>query len=260
MMKKRIIATALAMSFMLSGCSIPGVIKEKIGEKLSEKASSLFGAKKEESGDLKEVLEGTWIRSDGSALYGAKLEISFENEKGKAVLRAVPKNSYGFVEGDIKWKDINITGENSFTFEELSENETSSKYLPAEAIFDSEDMTILVSTADSLYQMWVKSGYMESIEKPQTQNEADVDFLFPSDVKLISESDLDKHTKEEVAIIRNEIYARHGYIFKTEPFITYFNGKSWYSKNENFHEGMLNDIERANREFIVAYEQKRGWR
>ena len=175
------------------------------------------------------------------------------------ILRSVPENSYGFVEGDIKWKDIEINGENSFTFEELSEAENSSKYRPAEATVDFEDMTILVSTSGSLYQMWVKSGYMESIELPQTE-EAEADFLFPSDVKLITENDLDGFTKEEVAIIRNEIYARHGYIFKTEPFITYFNGKSWYSKNESFHEGMLNDTERANREFIVSYEEKRGWR
>ena len=94
----------------------------------------------------------------------------------------------------------------------------------------------------------------------KTESEEQADFLFPTDTTLITEEVLDSHTREEVAIIRNEIYARHGYIFKTEPFITYFNEKSWYKKNESFHEGMLNDIERKNREIIVSYEQKRGWR
>lgn len=255
------------MSFVMSGCLPVGLNREnnEEGGKLSAIIKSIFGEKEktpETDGEsLGDILEGTWIRGDRSSMYGAKLEISFDGNGGKGVLRAVPGNLFGQVEGDIKWNNIIFTGEDSFEFSELSETPGQSKYVPAEATLDREDMTISVKVSENTgttYQLWIKSGYMEEVQLPEEEPESD--FLFPSNEKLITEADLDKHTKEEVAIIRNEIYARHGYIFKTEPFITYFNGKSWYVKNENFHEGMLNDIERANREFIVAYESKRGWR
>ncbi|WP_241428102.1 YARHG domain-containing protein [Clostridium sp. DJ247] len=33
-------------------------------------------------------------------------------------------------------------------------------------------------------------------------------------------------SKEELALVRNEIFARHGYVFQTDPYKSYFNGKS----------------------------------
>ena len=86
------------------------------------------------------------------------------------------------------------------------------------------------------------------------------DFLFPSDRELITEDYLMTLTKEEVALIRNEIYARHGYIFQTEPFRTYFSNKSWYVPNENFNDSLLSEIEKANADAIIAFEEKMGWR
>lgn len=86
------------------------------------------------------------------------------------------------------------------------------------------------------------------------------DYLFPSDKEYITKSDLDGKTKEEVALIRNEIYARHGYIFKSEVYKEYFEEKDWYVPNKNFNEGVFNKIEKENKDFIVEYEEKRGWR
>ena len=81
-------------------------------------------------------------------------------------------------------------------------------------------------------------------------------YLFPSDTTYVSESDLQGLTKHEVALIRNEIFARHGYIFKTEEFKVYFDTTSWYVPNPNYSDSLLNDIERANVKFIQQYEKK----
>lgn len=86
------------------------------------------------------------------------------------------------------------------------------------------------------------------------------DFLFPSDRLYISYSDLYGRSKEEVAFIRNEIYARRGYIFQTEPYKSYFSSKSWYYENPYFSESDFNPIEKANKDFIVEYEKSQGWR
>ena len=85
-------------------------------------------------------------------------------------------------------------------------------------------------------------------------------YLFPSDRVYITENDLRGLTKDEVAYVRNEIYARHGYIFKTEPYKSYFAGKSWYYPNAYFDESDFSSVEWANKEFIVDYEERMGWR
>ncbi|MCH5184788.1 MAG: zinc-ribbon domain-containing protein [Oscillospiraceae bacterium] len=86
------------------------------------------------------------------------------------------------------------------------------------------------------------------------------DFFFPSDTVYISERDLFYLSREDVAFIRNEIYARHGYIFQNEPYKSYFAQKAWYIPNPNFNESMFNPVERANKDFLVQYEKKMGWR
>ena len=86
------------------------------------------------------------------------------------------------------------------------------------------------------------------------------EYLFPSDREYITEYDLRYKTKEEVALIRNEIYARHGYIFKSETYQSYFESKDWYRPNPYFDDSLFNEIEKSNKDFIVEYEKSMGWR
>ncbi len=62
-----------------------------------------------------------------------------------------------------------------------------------------------------------------------------------------------------IKILRNEIYARHGRIFKSENLQRAFANQRWYKPNPNFSESMLNKYEKANVDFILNYERKRGW-
>lgn len=90
--------------------------------------------------------------------------------------------------------------------------------------------------------------------------EVDNSFLFPSDRYYITEADLRGLSKKTVALMRNEIYARHGYIFSNYEYHKYFSQKAWYYPDQEFTEDRFNDIERANKSFIVNYEKKMGWR
>lgn len=89
-------------------------------------------------------------------------------------------------------------------------------------------------------------------------------YLWPTDTQYISYADLNGLSKDTVAAIRNEIYARHGYAFQTKRWRDYFAAKSWYYRDEtcteNTVDARLNSIERSNRDTIVAYEESRGWR
>ncbi|MDP4094393.1 MAG: YARHG domain-containing protein [Bacillota bacterium] len=83
------------------------------------------------------------------------------------------------------------------------------------------------------------------------------DYILPdSDKKLLSEQDVTDLGPFQIDLARNEIYARHGYIFKTEYYKDYFSSCDWYSENPGFSESMLNKIEAQNTEFLKQYNQK----
>ena len=65
------------------------------------------------------------------------------------------------------------------------------------------------------------------------------------------------------SVVRNTIYALHGYIFKSPDLIEYFSGewvKNWatpYTPNPNFTEDDLSQIEKNNIKAILEEEQSR---
>jgi hypothetical protein len=61
---------------------------------------------------------------------------------------------------------------------------------------------------------------------------------------------------EDARKLRNEIYARHGKIFKDKTIQKYFSSFDWYTPDAKFSEKSLNNIERRNYSTILAYERK----
>lgn len=81
------------------------------------------------------------------------------------------------------------------------------------------------------------------------------DILPESSSDSIREQSLFVLSKEQLRLAKNEIYARHGYIFKDEELKTYFEGKSWYvPANEVVQTNQLNKSERLNLELISRLE------
>lgn len=86
-------------------------------------------------------------------------------------------------------------------------------------------------------------------------------YILPdSNVKLLSEQDLEGLSDEECKLARNEIYARHGRKFKDEKLQAYFDARDWYEgtiEPDDFEESLLSEIEIANRDLLVAHEKKK---
>lgn len=84
------------------------------------------------------------------------------------------------------------------------------------------------------------------------------EYLLPdSDSRYINGSDIRAMTSEELRLARNEIYARHGRMFKDQALQNYFNSCSWYIASirpEDFNEDWLNEVEKANAKFIKQFE------
>jgi YARHG domain len=74
--------------------------------------------------------------------------------------------------------------------------------------------------------------------------------------KLISDAMLTGLSLHELRLLRNEIYARHGRIFKTMWIQQYFGNQPWYDAKEDFKDEDISGSDKTNIETIVAYENK----
>ena len=112
-----------------------------------------------------------------------------------------------------------------------------------------EDQMIDRSMEADDYYYW---GPLESISSDE-----DTEFVFPdSNLRLLTESDINGKSAEELRIAKNEIYARHGRIFISEDLREYFESKSWYQgyiPADQFNESFFNEIEKENIIFIQRY-------
>ena len=78
--------------------------------------------------------------------------------------------------------------------------------------------------------------------------------------RYIDESELYNYSAGQLRLIRNEIFALHGRIFRSQDLRDYFSQKSWYVPTydpDNFDANMfdyLNDYEAANLKVILNYE------
>lgn len=70
------------------------------------------------------------------------------------------------------------------------------------------------------------------------------------------------YSKEQLRLVRNAIYALHGYSFKSKDLQEYFNkvGRNWnppYKENPNFSESDFSEIERTNINNLLEEEKRR---
>jgi len=85
--------------------------------------------------------------------------------------------------------------------------------------------------------------------------------LLPGDMeffenKTISEQMLQGLSLHELRLLRNEIYARHGRMFRAEWLQQYFYTQPWYNPDENFKDEQLSGNDKLNVETIVKYENR----
>lgn len=98
-------------------------------------------------------------------------------------------------------------------------------------------------------------GSTEEIDYTNEDIEKD-SFLFPSDSVLVTEGELEKLDDKTVELIKNEIYARHGYIFTNRALKKYFESFNWYEPNEEYSPNLLNQTEKANLKTIKKFQSR----
>ncbi len=74
--------------------------------------------------------------------------------------------------------------------------------------------------------------------------------------RLLNNNDLECLTKKELRLMRNEIFARYSYKFKSIDLQKHFLSKKWYRGYASNVDRYLTDIEKKNIEIISQFEQK----
>lgn len=75
-------------------------------------------------------------------------------------------------------------------------------------------------------------------------------------VRLLTPADLRGKTREDLLIMRNEIFARHFYRFQGEKMAAYFSSQNWYTPLHDDVSPKLTDLEKKNIELIRRFERK----
>lgn len=89
-------------------------------------------------------------------------------------------------------------------------------------------------------------------EPAATNSDTEYDYVCQ---RLLTYNDVAGKSSWELSVMRNWIFARHGYIFrKNVEMRNYFNAKSWYNGRYTDVSSFLSDTELKNIELIKAYE------
>lgn len=141
-------------------------------------------------------------------------------------------------------------------------------YLGRKNILTSDSLLIFTN----IDQEWADCDDDESYEK----NELQIEYVFINNgrferpiirkmdtrrkyligsTKFLNTDDLSDYSKEELAAVRNEIFAAHGYTFDTPKWQQYFSEQVWYKPIDKQIDKYLSMIERHNIEVLLKAER-----
>lgn len=195
--------------------------------------------------------------------YVDALEIKYTDEIVRDISDRI-KESENFeeeitkLEGVLNEKDLNNLYAKMYV-EKAEKNfndgnyETSFKYLKKAEIYNYdiakfeyyEDLIGFINNNYSENDYPVYMGYGESY------------YIIPdSSSRYLTKEELYQYDKSSLGFIRNEIFARHGYVFKNEDYKNYFTSMPWYLPDSRFKGTLkeLNPVEKHNVELIQSIE------
>lgn len=94
-----------------------------------------------------------------------------------------------------------------------------------------------------------------TLERKKFEYKTDVGDYPEASQRVLVPDDLEPYPKGELVFMRNEIFARHGYCFKTKELRQQFEMQDWYVPNTVDIKGFLTDTEKKNIALIKRYEK-----
>ncbi|WP_020567688.1 YARHG domain-containing protein [Neolewinella persica] len=99
---------------------------------------------------------------------------------------------------------------------------------------------------DGEFEEWMQSQYATATEAIYEINASN---------RRLKKSEVDNLKKGDLTIIRNTIYARHGYSFKNRPLRVFFDAQPWYIPIHTDIRSDFTDLEKENIRLLLKYEK-----
>jgi YARHG domain len=203
-----------------------------------EKAITLM----EENKDLPIV--GYWVGAFGRN----KINIALAGiSEGKAIGYTVCAGNYRPISGE-----VSVKGDSLYSFD-MKE--------PGTDQYDGHFQFAINTNQNSLTGKWspFKKGAASSkefsLKKVSYEYRTDTGYYPESSERLLTHEDVENLIVEELEVMRNEIYARHGYSFKDKEMRLRFDTTTWYIPMGIDIRDKLTDIEVQNIDLIYQYEE-----
>ncbi len=120
---------------------------------------------------------------------------------------------------------------------------------PAKAFVDwtkKVERKIVEEFEEGEFEEWMRSEYASATEAIYEVNASS---------QLLTKAEVENLKKGDLTIIRNTIYARHGYSFKQRPLRVFFDAQPWYIPVHTDIRTDFTDIEKENIKLLLTYEK-----
>ena len=205
------------------------------GSKVVEYAKKIMSAIEEKEKVKFESLDNTWWSAENQSIY---VLVAIPDEAPQMIEVLATK-----VKGAAHQLKININNDLRHKKSNVSENNEYGSTTTNNQQSDIDAQSINDAPTNS-----------------NVQNNTNGKITIPGDypdasIRILSSSELRGYSKRELKLMRNEIFARHGYIFKTDEMKKHFSSKQWYEPKYNDVNSMLTDIEQQNIKTIQQLEK-----
>lgn len=104
------------------------------------------------------------------------------------------------------------------------------------------------------YEGWTKEDY-EEVGAQEFATATDLIYEKNASSTLLTKEMVENWSKGDLKIIRNTIYARHGYSFKNRQLRVFFDAQPWYAPLHTDIRKELTEIEKKNIQLLLKYEK-----
>lgn len=108
---------------------------------------------------------------------------------------------------------------------------------------------------------YINTGYAAADDYSSYTVDPNSYIFYDSNERYLSDSEIAALSTQEMCYAKNEIYARHGYVFSSTELSDYFNSKNWYwgtADVSTFSTAIFNGYEQTNALALTDAERARG--
>ncbi|WP_165823902.1 YARHG domain-containing protein [Pseudochryseolinea flava] len=216
----------------------------KIGPEKSEEQIQIENAIEKLEANKNNPVVGYWVGAFGKN----KINIAIaEIQDNKALGYTVCAGNFRPITGSVKNNSDSVY---TFTMDE-----------PGTDQYDGHFEFTIRTSSNQMKGTW--SPFKKGAASAKTFVLHKTDFVYSTDhgifeiasQRVLEESDVYDLALEELALMRNEIYARHGYSFKDKEMRAYFDTTAWYVPMGIDIRDNLTDVEVQNIDLIYVYEK-----